>query len=121
MKERCVLEFFSTDSAHEWKEVITEKSEQIEQFLGRNRITIGNIGELKTDGMSLKKQETLISLKLDKKNDYDHLVKDNPHQLQQSYEASIQKVSFTIDGVTQFQLKSKSANPSKVDTLIYSS
>lgn len=48
------------------------------------------------------------------------MVKDNPFQLQQSYEATIESLTVIVDCSTKVKLRSKCANGKENDELIYS-
>ena len=68
----------------------------------KDKIAIGNIGEIKASSLNLQEQASIIGAKLDKKNDYDHLVKDDPFQLQQTYEATIESLTIIVDCASKF-------------------
>lgn len=81
LKAECFVEFVSQESCQDWKKLVVDKAINIENFLNRDRISIGSIGEIKASSLSEQEKARMIGEKLDKKNDFDHLVKDDPFQL----------------------------------------
>lgn len=120
LRYECHVEFSTQEACTDWSEMILGKAEQIEDFLNRDGISIGGIGEFTTRGLSLKEQASVIGEKLDQKNDYDYLVKDDPHQLQQAYEVSIGTLTLVLEATARHQLRSKTAGAAQHDVLVFS-
>lgn len=121
LKYECVLEFASHEVSQEWSSLISDKAMHIENFLKKDRIEIGRVGGIQASSLNLQEQAALIEAKLDKKNDFDHLVKDDPLQLQQSYEATIERLSVVFASTSKFKLRSKCAISTANDVLSFSS
>ena len=120
LKTECTIEFREAAQCQDWKATIEQKAQHIENFLKKDKIQIGSIGEIQASSLSAHDKMTLIGAKLDNKNDFDHLVKDDPFQLQQSYEATFESLTIILDCSTKYTLRSKCANGRENDQLIYS-
>lgn len=59
----------------------------------------------------------MLQQQYDMTNNFDHLVQEDPLQLQQSYEVQFGKISIMIDSLTKFTLKSKVFNANQNDTV----
>ena len=63
-------------------------------------------------------QELILSEQLDRKNNFDALVKDDPLQVQQGYAIHVEQVSVVLEGFTKVKLGSKHADLENRDNLI---
>jgi hypothetical protein len=59
----------------------------------------------------------VLQQQYDMTNNFDHLILDDPLQLQQSYEVQFGKISIMIDSMTKCTLKSKVFNANQNDTV----
>lgn len=60
----------------------------------------------------------ILSEQLDRKNNFDALVKDDPLQVQQGYVICVEQVSVVLEGFTKVKLGSKHADLENLDNLI---
>jgi hypothetical protein len=117
----CILEYRSNEAYQLWSDLIVNKANDIDRFLKKDEFAFGNFGSISASKAHQKIQETILQEQLDQKNNFDHLVTDDPLQLLAAYEVSITKLTIVAEGLTQFKLKSKSVDPSHNDLIVLSS
>jgi len=118
----CFLQLSDSEDLSLWKDLIEEKAREIDVFLRRDKFKFGDFGTITADKVqSLKLEEIILQEQLDLKNNFDHLIKDDPNQLQQTYEASIDSLAVTITGLSKFSLKSSTISPTIPDQVCLSS
>ena len=115
------MEYRSKEVYQLWSELIRNKANDIDRFLNKDQFAFGDFGSISASKAHQKIQETLLQEQLDQKNNFDHLVTDDPLQLLAAYEVSIAKLTIVAEGLTQFKLKSKSVDPSQNDLIVLSS
>jgi len=88
--------------------------------LKKDKFKFGDFGEIQASEINQKTTEMLIEQQLDNLGNFDHLVKDDPLQLQQSYEVTIGQLVVNIEGFTHFDLKSRSVRADTADKILLS-
>lgn len=119
----CVIEFQGESERKAWSDLITQKAEEIDKFLKKDKFKFGSFGQfLSADKIhSEKMQEIVLSEQFDRKNNFDDLAVDDPFQLQQAYEIHIGQVCVVLESFTNIKLGTKYADLKNMDELIMSS
>ena len=118
--QECILEFRLSKDKNSWTDKVKKRALEIDQFLKRDKFKVGKFGSVKGKQLTNNKlQEIMVREQLDEQG-YDHLVKDDPLQLQQIYVASISQLIVVVEGFSKIKLDSRTVDPSERDEIILS-